>query len=604
MHDDDRRSQIRQRYREENSAEHVYIPARPKTTINNLDRTFRVCAYCRVSTDSDDQLSSFELQQAHYRTIAQSHPNWNFLHIYADEGISGTSLKKRDQFNEMIAACEAGEYDLIVTKSVSRFARNLVDCVSLVRRLKNLNPPVGVLFETDNLYTLSENSELMLSFLATFAQEESVKKSESMVWSLTQRFKHRRLLTPALLGYDRNEKGRLIINESEAPIVRFIFNAFLSGMSTKEIATLLTDIACPTKSGGVKWNEGSINYILKNERYCGNVLTWKTFTSDIFEHKKRKNNHDREQYLYYETQEPIVTAEQFEAVQTLLGNRKHHVRGGLPTMHVIDEGVFKGFIPVNHHWVNDDPNSYYEASGAIGQENSIKRVRKSAFSSFNLEGYQVVRGQFLTRLANGPSITITNNRIAFNSGCFRKFNCVRFVQMLLHPTERKMAIRPCAKEDTYSIPWKQDVEKNILSKRISCPFFADALFQIMDWDPEYAYRVRGVWASNGCNEIIAFSLKDALAVVTCEVETEDGTPSRKKQIETFPEEWGESFGSDFYEHSVRNLFHGQKDWKADVKSRPINSDNQLSLLSLDELQSNLGQLKRNLGGHNGLNDEL
>ncbi len=154
----------------------TFIPAKPKIDIYGAERIFRVCAYCRVSTDNDAQLSSFELQQAHYQQLMGTHPNWDLRMIYADEGISGTSLKKRDDFNRMIAACERGEYDLIVTKSVSRFARNLVDCVSLVRKLKRQTPPVGVFFETDNLNTLSEDSELMLSFLATFAQEESVKR--------------------------------------------------------------------------------------------------------------------------------------------------------------------------------------------------------------------------------------------------------------------------------------------------------------------------------------------------------------------------------------------------------------------------------------------
>ena len=160
----------------------LFIPAKEKSDLYESDRIFRTCAYCRVSTDSEEQLSSFELQKEHYETLAGKHPNWLLKKVYADEGISGTSLKKRDDFNRMIAACERGEYDLILTKSVSRFARNLVDCISLVRRLKNHNPPIGVFFETDNLFTLSEDSELKLSLLATFAQEESVKKSESMIW--------------------------------------------------------------------------------------------------------------------------------------------------------------------------------------------------------------------------------------------------------------------------------------------------------------------------------------------------------------------------------------------------------------------------------------
>ena len=197
------REELRKVYQQEDTSEKTFIPAKPKVNPNEKDRFFRVCAYCRVSTDNDEQLSSYELQQAHYKQIAQDHPNWDLKHIYADEGISGTSLKNRTDFNEMIEACKRGEYDLILTKSVSRFARNLVDCISLIRMLKGLNPPVGVFFETDNLYTLGENTEFMLSFLATFAQEESVKKSEAMNWSLINRFKNGKLLTPAPLGYDR-----------------------------------------------------------------------------------------------------------------------------------------------------------------------------------------------------------------------------------------------------------------------------------------------------------------------------------------------------------------------------------------------------------------
>ena len=178
----------------------VYIPAKDKADLYGANHIFKTCAYCRVSTDNDEQLSSFELQQEHYQQLVGSHPNWDLRHIFADEGISGTSLKNRDEFNDMIERCMNGEFNLIVTKSVSRFARNLVDCISLVRKLKSLNPPVGVFFETDNLFTLSEDSELKLSMLATFAQEESVKKSESMNWSLKERFKNKKLLTPELFG--------------------------------------------------------------------------------------------------------------------------------------------------------------------------------------------------------------------------------------------------------------------------------------------------------------------------------------------------------------------------------------------------------------------
>ena len=146
------REQLRRVYQQTDEGDKTFIPAKPKVDLYGEGHLFRVCAYCRVSTDNDEQLSSFELQQAHYKQVVQDHPNWELKRIYADEGISGTSLKNRDSFNEMIAACQRGEYDLIVTKSVSRFARNLVDCISLIRMLKSQTPPVGVFFETDNLY--------------------------------------------------------------------------------------------------------------------------------------------------------------------------------------------------------------------------------------------------------------------------------------------------------------------------------------------------------------------------------------------------------------------------------------------------------------------
>ena len=469
------KEQLRQIYQRVDDGNKKLIPAKPKADLYGEGHFYRVCAYCRVSTDNDEQLSSFELQQQHYRQLVEDHPNWDLRHIYADEGISGTSLKNRDQFNEMIAECQRGKYDLIITKSVSRFARNLVDCISLIRMLKGLNPPVGVFFETDNLYTLSENTEFMLSFLATFAQEESVKKSEAMNWSLQQRFKDGKLLTPAPLGYDRPKDvtGRYIkyapleVNENEARVVRFIFEAYLAGWSQEQIAALLTDIGCETKSGGTEWNSGSVGYILTNERYCGSVLTWKTFTADLYEHKHRKNNQDRDQYLYTDHHEAIVSVETFEAVQILLENRKHHMRGGLPMLHVIDEGIFRGFIPINHHWVNEDPGTYYDISNSVRQPIRTKSIRKAAFSAFDLEGYLVVRSQFLQLRYEGPVINISNERISFNKFCAQKFDNVAYIQLLLHPVERRIAIRPCKKTDAHSIRWRPNPEKPAYSKTLN-----------------------------------------------------------------------------------------------------------------------------------------
>lgn len=603
------REQLRQVYQKVDERNKTFIPAKPKANLYGDGHIYRVCAYCRVSTDNDEQLSSFELQQAHYRQLVEDHPNWELKHIYADEGISGTSLKNRDQFNEMIAECQRGKYDLIITKSVSRFARNLVDCISLIRMLKGLSPPVGVFFETDNLYTLSENTEFMLSFLATFAQEESVKKSEAMNWSLQQRFKDGKLLTPAPLGYDRPKDvtGRYIkyapleVNESEAKIVRFIYDAYLAGWSQEQIASLLTDIGCETKSGGTEWNSGSVGYILTNERYCGSVLTWKTFTADLYEHKHKKNNKDRDQYLYTGCHDPIVTVEKFEAVQVLLENRKHHMRGGLPLLHVIDEGIFRGFIPINHHWVNDDPGTYYDISNSVRQPSRTKAISKTAFSAFDLDGYQVVRSQFLQLRYEGPVINISNERISFNKFCVQKFDNIAYIQLLLHPAERRIAIRPCRKSDAHSIRWRPDPKKPVYSKTLNCQHFGNALYSIMNWNPDYVYKIRGTWASRGAEQIIVFNLPNAAPATF--LPSDDGEAAKaKRRIEFCPEEWNGEFGDGFYEHALDNGFYyiaPNTEWNSQARSILAPGMEQFSSTSPEQIQMSIENLMRGIGIDDG-----
>lgn len=608
MQDKSGREQLRQIYQQEYTGEKTFIPARPKINPNERDRFFRACAYCRVSTDNDEQLSSFELQRAHYRQLVQEHPNWELKHIFADQGISGTSLKNRDAFNEMIEACERGEYDLIVTKSVSRFARNLVDCISLIRKLKGLAHPVGVFFETDNLYTLGENNEFMLSFLATFAQEESVKKSEAMNWSLQQRFKDGKLLTPAPLGYDRQKDAAghyikyapLLLNEAEARIVRFIYDAYLSGWSQEQIAGFLKDIGCQTKAGSTEWASSAVAYILTNERYCGNVLTWKTFTADMYEHKHKKNKKDRDQYLYHNRHPAIVSVEKFEAVQALIANRKHHVHGTLPVLHVIDEGIFRGYIPINHHWVNDDPNIYYDISNSVTKVFKVRTIDKGSFSAFNLTGYQVVRNQFTQVRYEGPSITIANNRISFNLFCMKNFENVGYIQLLLHPAERKIAIRPCKEHDTHSIRWRPDPERPIYSKTLNCQHFGNALFAIMEWDPEYIYRVRGIWAKRGSEQIIVFNLVNAVSAVLM---TPDGKDSKaRRRVELCPAEWTEDFGDEFYEHILENGFYylaPDSEWQTSAASIPAPGMAQFATPSAAELQLTMEDLTRETEMHSG-----
>ncbi|MDD7000348.1 MAG: recombinase family protein [Oscillibacter sp.] len=232
------RSRIQRRMDTEN---YEFIPAKKQIDYYDNDVAQRVAVYARVSTDNVQQTSSYELQKKYYEDFVVRHPNWTLVRIYADEGISGTSLAHRKEFNQMIADCRAGKIDMIITKSVSRFARNVVDCISMVRDLADLPHPVGVFFESECIFSLKDDSQMALSFQATMAQEESHIRSRSMETSLRMRLDGGLPLTPKLLGYSHDSEGNLIINEEESPTVKLMFYMMLYGYSTSEIAEVLTE---------------------------------------------------------------------------------------------------------------------------------------------------------------------------------------------------------------------------------------------------------------------------------------------------------------------------------------------------------------------------
>ncbi len=271
-----RKARIHERYKGMDLDELDVIPAISQENFFDSINEKRVAVYARVSTDDPRQTSSYELQKNHYKDLVSRHPNWDLVDIYADEGISGTSLQHRDAFIKMIKDCQDGRIDLIVTKTVARFARNILDCIGYVRQLAAKQPPVGVFFETENIYTLNSNSEMLLSFMATMAQEESHNKSDIMNASIEMRFRRGIFLTPPLLGYDLDEDKNLVINEKEAETVRLIFFMYLYGYTCAQIADTLTKLGRRTKKNNTSWSPGSILQILQNERHCGDVLARKT----------------------------------------------------------------------------------------------------------------------------------------------------------------------------------------------------------------------------------------------------------------------------------------------------------------------------------------
>ena len=270
-----------------------FIPAKKQIDYYDNDIPQRVAVYARVSTDNIQQTSSYELQKKYYEEFVIRHPNWTLVKIYADEGISGTSMAHRDEFLAMIADCRAGKIDMIITKSVSRFARNVVDFLSMVQSLAELPHPVGIFFESECIFSLKDDSQMALSFQATMAQEESHIRSRSMETSLHMRLDGGLPLTPKLLGYSHDSNGSLIVNPDEAPTVKLIFYMYLYGYSTAEIAEALTELGRKTYLGNVTWTPGAIVQVLRNERHCCDVLTRKTFTPNYLNHLSKKNRVDR-----------------------------------------------------------------------------------------------------------------------------------------------------------------------------------------------------------------------------------------------------------------------------------------------------------------------
>ena len=280
-----------------------------------------VAAYARVSTDKDEQENSFDAQVRYYTNYILSQPNWDFVKVYSDEGITGTSMKKRDGFNQMITDALAGKIDLILTKSVSRFARNTVDSLTTVRKLKENG--VEVYFEKENIYTLDSKGELLITIMSSLAQEESRSISENTAWGRRKQFAEGKysLAYSTFLGYDKGPNGELVINESQAEIVRRIYSEFLAGQAPSMIAKNLTADGIKTPGGKTKWRESTIRSILTNEKYYGAALLQKTVKPDILSPQK-KNTGELPCYFIPDDHEPIISEEIFKLVGEELQRRK------------------------------------------------------------------------------------------------------------------------------------------------------------------------------------------------------------------------------------------------------------------------------------------
>lgn len=599
------KQKIRERYKGVSEDVLDVILAKPQEDFYKPKTIKRVAVYARVSTDDPNQTSSYELQKNHYEDMVRRKENWELVDIYADEGISGTSLQHRDSFIRMLHDCQAGKIDLIVTKSVSRFARNIVDCIGYVRQLKASVPPIGVFFETENIFTLDEHSEMSLSFIATLAQEESHTKSEIMNASIEMRFKRGIFLTPPLLGYDKDENGNLVINEEEAKTVRLIFFSYIYGYSTQKIADALTELERLTKRGNEVWSAGSVLQILTNERYCGDVLARKTYTPNYLDHKSKKNNHDRNQYRQKDHHEAIISRDDFFAVQKMIRNAKYGNKGYFPEIRVIQDGILHGYVTVHPKWAGFTEDDYYEASEQIenGQIPSKPLEITLKKGDFDLSGYQLVRTPFISMYGQA-TLSASTSILSFSKSCISKLPDADHIELLVLPGKGMLAVRKAPAGSHNAILWRKESNGEKVPRPIGGNAFLPTLFSLFGWNKDCQYKLSGTVHRKDNETVLIFNSRDAVLLYE-EISSGEADPSpddnakkkRKRKESAFPSDWADSFGDDYYtsQKKFEDLEPEDQEWQTHKNGIAISKETRDNVTPPQKAAENIKQLLADMG---------
>jgi len=600
-------------YAEVDPNNYEFIPAKKQIDYYDNDVPQRVAVYARVSTDNIQQTSSYELQKKYYEEFVVHHPNWTLVKIYADEGISGTSLAHRDEFNRMISDCRAGKIDMIITKSVSRFARNVVDCISMVRTLAELTHPVGVFFESECIFSLKDDSQMALSFQATMAQEESHIRSRSMETSLRMRLDGGLPLTPKLLGYSHDADGKLVINPDEQSTVKLIFFMYLYGYSTTEIAEALTELGRKTYLGNVTWTSNSIVQVLRNERHCGEVLTRKTFTPNYLNHKSRKNKGDRPQSVYRNHHEAIVSRDDYIAVQHLLNNAKYGSKSILPELRVIDSGLLRGYVTINPRWAGFKAPDYFQAAASLkpsdGAEDTEGYIEEEPeihvaveAGDFDMRGFEITRSEFFDSHRR-PYAVFQDKQIKFSTDCVRKLGKNNMVEFLVNPREMKFAVRTAAKDSRHAVACSRVSNGIYYPKTISCAAYMDTLYQIFGWNSDFKYRVTGTLFQKENEAVYLFNMSDAEVFIKPYLmagAAESDAPKDEikplsvsgTRVRAVPREWMSSFGNQYYLH--QHIFppvesQSENDWKIRLEGQLFETGEKIHVTGFDELKRFINQ---------------
>lgn len=337
----------------------IVIPPKKLQEVQQERPKLRVAAYCRVSTQEEEQVGSFDMQVRHFTQRIEGNPDWELVEIYQDEGISATTVKKRLGFQKMIADAVDGKIDLILTKSISRFGRNIVDILDNLNILSALNPPVSVEFETEHItYTGDGKNNLLIVLLSALAEMESQQKSEAIKAGIRWRMAEGiyKFSVQNTLGFYRDHFGRLVIEPTEARIVEYIYESCLEGGTPSEIAAALTEQGIKSPMGNDSWSAGTVRSILRNEKYCGDALMQKTYTKDFRTHKSVKNT-DLNMYFKENHHTAIIKKEDWLKVQKLLSERlasphkaKLRFLSNRFVAHRVKDGLFKGYLILDSRW--------------------------------------------------------------------------------------------------------------------------------------------------------------------------------------------------------------------------------------------------------------
>ena len=356
------REQIIERYTRERDLSKVSVlPPKPELNPFDMHQKKRVVIYCRVSTDGLSQATSFVLQKRYYLKYVQKRPDWQLIAIYSDEGLTATQTRKRIGLLKMLQDAKNGLFDIIIVKNLSRLSRNLMDCMDIIYKLRRLPKPVGIYFESENMFTLDKNIDFTLQILSLVAQEESHKKSEAMNASNAQRNANAQFTKPALLGYDRIGVNEIGINPEEAKTVQAIYLLFMAGFSLQSIAEIMTMTGRKThthvykdgriKEGIVHWTADSIKNILTNERRCGCVLAPKTQTPNYLDHVSVPiRNSEKLQYFAVDQHDCIVSPDDFMVTQRLLSANSRGWNFGIPQIYACQSGILNGFVSTAPNW--------------------------------------------------------------------------------------------------------------------------------------------------------------------------------------------------------------------------------------------------------------